>query len=99
MTSGEGNDPQGNVHVVLGAGPLGRAVAEALRAQSKRVRIVNRSAQMPSAPEGIELVRADLYDSANVRTVTADACAVYQCAQPEYTRWPQDFPRLMRAHP
>lgn len=98
MSTDSINSEQNNeLHVVLGAGPLGRAVAEALRAQDTRVRIVNRSGRMAEAPDGAELRPADLYDPSDVRAVTAGAAAVYQCAQPEYTKWRQQFPTLMAA--
>ena len=46
-------------HVVLGAGPLGRATAQALLARGKSVRIVNRSGVMRAPPEGAALAAGD----------------------------------------
>lgn len=85
------------LHVVFGSGPLGRSVAEALLAQGKQVRIVNRSGQMDQAPAGVELRAGDLYDPGFVKEVTQSAAAAYQCAQPGYTEWPQKFPPLQEA--
>ena len=44
-----------DLHIVFGAGPLGRATAASLLAQNKRVRIVNRSGAMADVPPGAEL--------------------------------------------
>ena len=84
-------------HVVLGTGPIGRAVAEELLRQSKRVRMVNRSGGMAEAPQGAEVVAADVRDAQAVREVSKGAQVVYQSAQPAYTRWLQEFPPLQQA--
>ncbi len=86
-----------NFHVVLGAGPLGRAVMTALLARGRRVRVVNRSGRMAAAPTGVEVVRGDVTDPASVRALTAGAGVVFQCAQPEYHEWPEKFPPLIHA--
>ena len=85
------------LHVVFGAGPLGRAVTEALLARGRAVRVVSRSGRMEQAPAGIELVAADLYDAGATRAATKGAVAAYQCAQPAYHEWPQKFPPLQAA--
>lgn len=86
-----------NLHVVLGVGPLGRAVMKALVKHGQRVRAVSRRGQMPEAPQGVELVSGDLYQASAVRELTRGATAVYQCAQPLYHQWPQQFPPLQAA--
>lgn len=86
-----------DLHVVLGAGPLGRSVVEALVAQGKAVRVASRSGRMPEAPQDVEVVAADLYDPAAVRSVAGGAAAAYQCAQPHYHEWPRKFPPLQAA--
>ncbi|HMQ34832.1 MAG TPA: NAD-dependent epimerase/dehydratase family protein [Chloroflexaceae bacterium] len=83
------------LHVVLGAGPLGIATAEALLRRGRRVTLVNRSGA--AAPAGAQVVRADLYDAASVRRATAGAAAVYQCAQPRYSEWTSKFEPLQTA--
>lgn len=85
------------LHVVFGAGPLGRATANALLRRGKRVRIVNRSGKMPEAPAGAELAAGDAYQAASVRELTTGAAAAYQCAQPQYHEWPEKFPPLQAA--
>lgn len=85
------------LHVVFGAGPLGRAVVNELVRRGRAVRVVSRSGQMPEAPQGVELVAGDLYNPAVVRELTQGAAVAYQCAQPHYHEWPQKFPPLQAA--
>jgi nucleoside-diphosphate-sugar epimerase len=93
------------LHVVFGAGPLGRSVVEELVRRGKTVRVVSRSGKMAEAPAAqaraaagsVELVSGDLYDPATVRRVTQDAVVAYQCSQPHYWEWPQKFPPLQAA--
>jgi nucleoside-diphosphate-sugar epimerase len=86
--------PAPELHVVLGAGPLGRATAEALIALGRRVRIVNRTGQMVAPPEQAELVAAELTDPAAARRAVSGATSVYFCAQPPYHLWSGYFPAL-----
>ena len=83
-------------HVVLGAGPLGRATAQALLARGKSVRIVNRSGVMRAPPEGAALAAGDLTKPAPSQEAFRDAAAFYFCAQPEYHEWPKFFRALQR---
>jgi nucleoside-diphosphate-sugar epimerase len=84
-------------HVILGTGAIGRAIAEELICRGDSVRMVNRSGRMEECPAGVELVASDLYDPAKVREVTRGAKVVYQSAQPEYFRWPEEFPSLQKS--
>jgi nucleoside-diphosphate-sugar epimerase len=86
-----------NLHVVFGAGPLGRSVVNELVRRGKAVRVVSRSGEMAEAPQGVELAAGDLYDAAAVRKLTQGAAVAYQCAQPHYWEWPQKFPPLQAA--
>lgn len=81
-----------DLHVVLGAGPLGTGVATTLVRRGMRVRILNRagSASVP----GAESVAADATDPAGLGPSFTGAAVVYQCAQPPYHRWTKDFPAL-----
>lgn len=85
------------LHVVFGAGPVGRSVMEELVRSGKSVRVVSRSGRMDEAPQDVELVAADLYDPASVRKVAQGAAVAYQCAQPHYWEWPEKFPPLQAA--
>jgi nucleoside-diphosphate-sugar epimerase len=88
------NNGHNQLHVVFGTGPLGRATINGLLKRGVRVRAVNRSGQMPEAPAGVELVKADAYNPAEVRRVAEGAVGVYQAAQPGYTEWAEKFPPL-----
>lgn len=85
------------LHVVLGTGAIGRAVAEELIERGKTVRMVNRSGKLVEAPAGVEIVAADLYDSDKVREMTRGARVAYQTAQPNYNQWPEKFPPLQKS--
>lgn len=80
--------------VVLGAGPVGRAVAAALVATGLQPLVLTRSGTaVPSA-------RAQAVDITSASALTdalRGADAVFQCAQPAYHRWPEEFPPLQRA--
>ena len=85
------------LHVVFGAGPLGRSVVNELVRRGKTVRAVSRSGQMAEAPQGVELVAGDLYNASVVRELSHGAAVAYQCAQPRYHQWVEKFPPLQAA--
>lgn len=80
-------------HVVFGAGPLGTAVARELLARGGRVRLVSRGGR-GDAPAGAELVKGDAADADSARRLCRGARAVFHCASPAYTEWPEKFPAL-----
>jgi nucleoside-diphosphate-sugar epimerase len=83
-------------HVVLGSnGGTGSAVLEELTRRGLPARGVTRSGT-GFQPEGAELVAADVTDPEGLAAALAGAAVVYQCAQPAYTRWPQEFPQMNR---
>ena len=79
--------------VILGAGPIGRAVAAALVARGHRPTIVTRSG---TQVDGADALAADLTDPTAAKSALATATAAFQCAQPEYHRWAEEFPGLQR---
>jgi nucleoside-diphosphate-sugar epimerase len=85
------------LHVILGSGAIGRAIAEELVRRGKTVRMVNRSGKLDEAPAGVEVIAADLYNADNVREVTRGSQVVYQTARPEYYEWPEKFPPLQQS--
>jgi len=85
------------IHVVIGAGPVGRWTATALLRRGRSVRVVSRRGLPADVPAGVEERRADVLDTAAMRNAVAGAVAVYQCAQPAYHRWPEEFPPLQEA--
>ena len=81
------------LHVVFGTGPIGLATAGELVARDLPVRVVNRSGRA-DVPAGVEVVAADATDRDAATTAAAGAAVVYQCLNPAYHRWAQDFPPL-----
>jgi nucleoside-diphosphate-sugar epimerase len=78
-------------HAVLGAGPVGRAVVAELVAAGLTPTVITRSG---TTVPGATAHRADVTDVGQLTAALAGADVVYQCAQPAYHRWPQEFPRL-----
>lgn len=78
-------------HVVLGAGPVGRAIVQSLVSRQIDVTVVSRSGtEVP----GARSIAASVLDTDRLKEVVAGAEAVYQASQPEYHRWPEEFPAM-----
>jgi nucleoside-diphosphate-sugar epimerase len=92
----------GRLHVVLGAGGgTGGAIVRELVGQGRRVRAVTRGGNAAARygtlpPASFEDVAADVTDGEQLRRALEGAAVVYHCAQPAYTRWPQEFPAMTR---
>ncbi len=85
----------GDVHVVFGAGAVGRALIDALVERALPVRAVCRA---PSGlPESVETAAGDAADPSFAANATKDAAVVYQCLNPPYHRWGDLFPPLQRS--
>jgi nucleoside-diphosphate-sugar epimerase len=80
-------------HVIVGAGPVGTATAQALVAAGHEVTLVTRSGSGPVA-DGITRVAADASDPFALAEVTGSADALYNCANPPYHRWPELWPPM-----
>lgn len=84
--------------VVLGArGGIGSAVLAELLRRGTQVRAVGRSITAAQVPAGVEVVAADVSTADGAAAAVRGAAVVQHCAQPDYTRWPRDFPPLNRA--
>jgi nucleoside-diphosphate-sugar epimerase len=81
-------------HVIVGAGQVGRHLAELLATQGHDVTVVTRSG---SGPENVTRIPADATDRDRLIEITKGADALYNVAAPPYTRWPQDWPPLAAA--
>ncbi len=88
---------QNDLHIIFGAGPLGKWTARELVKMGKTVRMMNRSGKAERLPPEVELVAGDAYDTAQNIELTRGATTVYQCAQPHYHEWPEKFPPLQKA--
>jgi nucleoside-diphosphate-sugar epimerase len=81
-------------HLILGAGPVGRALVAHLADRGLTPTVVTRSGtEVPGATAR----RADILDARQLAAALADADVVHQCAQPAYHRWQQEFPGLQTA--
>jgi len=103
QATGEVKDVEaGRLHVVLGAaGGTGGAITRELVGQGRRVRAVTRGGNAAASygalpPASFEDVAADVTDREQLRRALEGAAVVYHCAQPAYTRWPQEFPAMTR---
>lgn len=85
-----------SLHVIVGAGPVGTGVATLLAAEGEQVRLVTRSGSGPSHP-AIERVAANAADAARLRDLTRGAVALYNCANPPYHRWREEWPPMSAA--
>ena len=84
-------------HVVIGAGPAGRATAKYLQAQGHHVSLVSRSGTGPEVA-GVHRIPLDATDSNALTDVVDGAAAMYNCMNPTaYTRWAQEWPPLHRS--
>lgn len=78
--------------VVIGAGVLGRTIAQMLRTQRREVTLVNRSGGMI---DGHAAVACDLSEPGKLARVLGASSRIYLCAAPAYSRWTQEFPALI----
>ena len=78
-------------HVIVGAGQVGTRLAASLAEQCRPVRLVSRTGN--SIP-GVEGVSADASDRAALVKATQDAAVIYNCINPPYHRWVQDWPTM-----
>jgi uncharacterized protein YbjT (DUF2867 family) len=74
----------GDLHVVFGAGQVGRPLAQMPLDAGKRVRVAKRSPG--GAPPGVEVIRGDAADPAFCVQTAAGAATVYHCMTPRATR-------------
>jgi nucleoside-diphosphate-sugar epimerase len=82
------------LHVIVGSGPVGSAVATELLSRGESVRMVTRRG---TGLEGTERVAADAGQPDLMRELSQGAQAIYNCANPAYHRWTQDWPPIANA--
>jgi nucleoside-diphosphate-sugar epimerase len=85
-------------HLVVGAGPIGSATARRLAEAGEDVAVVSRSGR--GGGDSVTAIAADASDASDAERLSqlADgAVAIYNCANPAYHRWPQDWPPLAAA--
>ena len=84
-------------HVVMGAGPVGRATAAILAEQGHEVLLVSRSGTGEEVP-GARRVAADATDGDRVAQLAEGAAAIYNCINPPaYDKWTELWPPVAAA--
>ena len=86
--------PAEGLNVVLGAGPVGRALVAELLAGGESLRVVTKSGAA-EVPEGVEVIAADVSVPEQAVSVCAGAKVVYSCVGLGYRAWPERWPALM----
>ena len=83
------------LHVIFGTGPVGQAAARELVQRGKTVKMVNRGGKRPGGvPEGVTVAAGDVFDASVAKQLAQGATHVYQCTNPPYDKWPEQFPTL-----
>lgn len=84
-----------NRHVIVGAGPIGSALAHLLIDQDKEVTVVSRSGRTINGASAVNVAAVDASDADALTRVTEGAAALYNCANPaSYTTWQDVWPPL-----
>jgi nucleoside-diphosphate-sugar epimerase len=83
------------LHVVFGAGQVGRVLAAVLAERGLSVRVLSRH-RPPELADGIEWRAADATDPDAASDAAKGATVVYQCLNAPYAQWPELFPPLQR---
>jgi nucleoside-diphosphate-sugar epimerase len=83
------------LHVVFGAGNVGRALALHLSGLGYPTRVVSRS-RPAGLPEGVVWRAADASDAEAAAEAASGAAVIYQCLNAPYPKWAELFPPLQR---
>lgn len=86
-----------DLHVIVGAGPVGRATAIQLVADGHEVVLVSRSGTGPELA-GVRREAADAADADRLTELATGAVALYNCVNPaDYTTWATFWPPVAEA--
>jgi nucleoside-diphosphate-sugar epimerase len=81
-------------HTIVGAGPVGSALAQHLLAQGDQVRVVTRSG---GGVDGVERIKADAADVDALTAAATGSVALYNCVNPPYHQWAEQWPPIADA--
>jgi nucleoside-diphosphate-sugar epimerase len=81
------------MHVVVGAGPVGTAVARLLAERGDEVKLVTRRGSGPDHP-ALTKVAADASDPAALSAIVDGASTLLSCGGPPYPQWVSGWPAL-----
>jgi nucleoside-diphosphate-sugar epimerase len=85
------------LHVIVGNGPVGSATAALLADAGHTVRVITRSGKPANADPRIDYRALDATDTDRLARAAHGAAALYNCANPQYHRWPIDWPPIAAA--
>ncbi len=88
--------PAPGTHLVVGAGEVGSAVARVLADAGADVVLASRSGRGP-VDARITRVRVDASSIDELIAAAPAAAVIYNCVNPEYTRWTTDWPPMAQA--
>ena len=81
-------------HIIVGAGPVGRHVAQLLAARGSDVTVVTRSGTSTGI-DGVKHAKVDAADPEQLSAIAEGASVLYNCANPgDYTTWMEVWPPL-----
>ena len=80
-------------HVVVGAGIVGSTLAELLANDGQDVIVITRSGSGP-IHKNIKKVAADVANLSKLLEIVPSAAAIYNCVNPPYHRWAQEWPPM-----
>ena len=83
-------------YVVVGTGAIGTLVADQLAAAGHSVIAISRHAG-PSANPRVQHIAGDASDATFLVQQAVDAAAIFNCVNPPYHRWPQEWPPIAAA--
>ena len=81
------------IYVVAGAGIVGSTLAELLANDGQEVIVITRSGSGPTH-KNIKKVAADVADLSKLLEIAPNAAAIYNCVNPPYHRWAQEWPPI-----
>jgi nucleoside-diphosphate-sugar epimerase len=94
---GQDSSPASSRHLILGAGPVGRATASLLAGRGHEVVVASRSGTGPELP-GVGRLALDAADAPALTRAATGAAVIYNCMNPgHYTRWETEWPPLQTA--
>jgi nucleoside-diphosphate-sugar epimerase len=86
---------ENGLHVVFGAGQVGRVLGARLAAAGLAVRVLSRN-RPDGLPAGVDWRAVDASDAELAADPASGASVIYQCLNAPYTPWTQLFPPLQR---
>jgi nucleoside-diphosphate-sugar epimerase len=91
QSQSEGERVMSEIHLVVGAGSVGSALAELLADEGKEVILATRSGSGPNHAN-IKLVTADASNVSSLLAVAPTAIAICNCVNPPYHQWAKLWP-------